>query len=112
MSFLRLFPAILSMIVLGAHFFRGGNLFVVAVVIAMLFLLLLKKPWVAWLFQLILVVGAAEWVRTLLEILHRRQAMGEPWKRMAIILGAVAVITAASALVFRMRALRERYQTL
>jgi hypothetical protein len=37
--------------------------------------------------------------------------MGEPWTRMAIILGVVAVITAASALVFRSRALRERYQT-
>jgi len=112
MNFLRLFPAILSMLVLGAHFFRGGNLVVVAVAVAMLFLLLLRKPWVAYCYQALLVVGAAEWLRTLVEIMRRRQAMGEPWTRMAIILGAVAVITAASALVFRTEALRERYQTL
>lgn len=111
MNFLRLFPAILSMLVLGAHFFRGGNLVVVAVVVALLLLLLLKKPWVAYAYQALLVVGAVEWLRTLVEIMRRRQAMGEPWTRMAIILGVVAVITAASALVFRSRALRERYQT-
>jgi hypothetical protein len=112
MNFLRLFPVILSTLVLGAHFFRGGNLAVVVAVVVFLFLLLVKKPWVAWAYQALLVAGAIEWVRTLVEIMRRRQAMGEPWTRMAVILGAVAVITAASALVFRTRALRERYQTL
>jgi len=112
MNFLRLFPAILSMLVLGAHFFRVGTPPVVAVVVGLLCLLLLRKAWVATVSQASLVVGAVEWLRTLVEIMRRRQAMGEPWTRMAIILGVVAVITAASALVFRTRALRERYQTL
>lgn len=112
MNFIRLVPVILSTLVLGAHFFRGGNLLVLAVVIGFLFLLLVKRPWVAWAYQALLVAGAVEWLRTLVEIMRRRQAMGEPWTRMAIILGAVAVITAASALVFRLKPLRERYQTL
>lgn len=111
MNFLRLLPVILSTLVLGAHFFRGGNVLVVACVVGFLFLLLVRKPWVAYAYQAVLVIGAAEWIRTALEIMRRRQAMGEPWTRMAIILGVVAVITAASALVFRSRALRERYQT-
>ncbi|MBI2213290.1 MAG: hypothetical protein HYU52_06555 [Acidobacteria bacterium] len=112
MNFLRLVPAILSTLVLGAHFFRGGNLVVVAAVLVLLILLIVRRPWVAYAYQLLLLLGAIEWLRTLVEIMRRRQAMGEPWTRMAIILGAVAVITAASALVFRMRPLRERYQTL
>jgi hypothetical protein len=112
MNFLRLFPAVLSMLVLGAHFFRGGNLLIVGLVIVFLALLLVRQPWVAYGFQALLVIGAIEWLRTLVEIMRRRQAMGEPWTRMAIILGAVAVITAASALVFRLKPLRERYQTL
>ncbi len=111
MNFLRLVPVILSTLVLGAHFFRGGNLLVLAVVVGFLVLLLVRRSWVAWAYQALLLFGAAEWIRTLVEIMRRRQAMGEPWTRMAIILGVVAVITAASALVFRSRALRERYQT-
>lgn len=112
MTFLRLFPAIFSMLVLGAHFFRDGNLVALGAVIVLLVLLLLKKPWVSYVYQSLLVVGAVEWIRTLVEIARRRVAMGEPWTRMAIILCVVAVVTAASALVFRTRELRRRYQTL
>jgi hypothetical protein len=36
-------------------------------------------------------------------------ALGQPYTRMSLILGAVALATLASALVFRARALRERY---
>lgn len=112
MNFLRLFPAILSTLVLGAHFFRSGNLIVLAIMLACLLLLAVRKPWVAWGYQALLLLGAAEWIRTLVDIMRRRQAMGEPWKRMAIILGVVAVVTATSALAFHSKALRERYQTL
>ncbi len=112
MNFLRLVPAILSTLVLGAHFYRSGNLIVVAVILVCLLLLAVRRPWVAWGYQALLLLGAAEWVRTLVEIMKRRQAMGEPWTRMAIILGVVAVVTAASALAFHSKALRERYKTL
>lgn len=112
MNFLRLFPAILSTLVLGAHFSRAGMLGGVIVTLSFLPLLFVRRPWVAWVYQAMLLLGAAEWIRTLVEIMQRRQAMGEPWKRMAIILGVVAVVTAASALAFHSKALRERYQTL
>jgi hypothetical protein len=40
----------------------------------------------------------------------RRQA-GEPWIRMAVILGSVALLTGSAALVFLTQALRKRYET-
>ena len=56
-----------------------------------------------------LVLGAAEWVWTLVKIAQVRQMMGGPWLRMALILGGVAAFTLLSTLVFRLKAVRERY---
>ena len=36
--------------------------------------------------------------------------MGQPWTRMVIILGAVTLFTALSALVFRNKLVRQRYK--
>ena len=54
-------------------------------------------------------LGAAEWLLTAYLLVQQRLALGLPWQRMALILCAVAVFTAASALVFRSAALRARF---
>ena len=46
----------------------------------------------------------------LLKHQHMRVAFGEPWTRLAMILGAVALFTALSALVFRSKSLRDFYE--
>jgi hypothetical protein len=56
-----------------------------------------------------LVLGGIEWIRTLVAIAGRRQAAGEAWLRMVVILGVVAAFTFASVLVFRSKKLEERY---
>ena len=53
--------------------------------------------------------GDAEWLLTAYLLVQQRLALGLPWQRMALILCAVAVFTAASALVFRSAALRARF---
>jgi membrane-associated PAP2 superfamily phosphatase len=110
MNFIKLFPVILSTLLLGAHFFRYGNIVLVMLTAALLPVLLVRRPWVVRLFQAVLVIGAIEWTRTLVELVKMRQAMGAPWIRLAVILGAVAVITICSAFVFRFKSLRERYK--
>ena len=45
----------------------------------------------------LLLLGAFEWLRTLAGILEMRRVLGQPWQRMAVILGAVALVTALSA---------------
>jgi len=110
MNFVRALPVLLSAVLLAAHFFRAGRPGLTSVCLVFPAILLIRHRWPARLVQIALVLGSLEWVRTLVVLASHRHAMGDPWTRMAIILGAVAVLTAASALVFRMKGLRERYE--
>jgi hypothetical protein len=109
MNVLRLAPVFCSALLLAAHFSRADNLAMIVFSLIAPAILLVRRPWVARAVQVALVVGALEWVRTAIAIGSARQALGEPWLRMAVILGVVALLTACSALVFRTKALRSRY---
>jgi hypothetical protein len=109
MNALLLLPAILSLLVLGAHFMRAGNSLMVAVILAVLGLLAVRRRWAATVAQVTLLLGAAEWVRTMLHLMVLRTQAGQPMSRLALILGFVALVTALSALVFRSARLRSRY---
>ena len=103
-------PVVLSILVLGAHFLRYGNsigVFAALVLIAMLFL---RRPWVARLMQIILVLGALEWLRTMYELGHIRALHGQPYGRMLVILGIVAAVTVCSALLFQSKTLKKIYR--
>lgn len=109
MNFIKLLPVILSLLLLGAHFFRVGMIVLVLLAIMILFMLLIRKPWVVRLVQFVLVIGGLEWVRTLFFIAKMRQVSGAPWIRLTLIIGGVALLTICSVFVFRSRALRKRY---
>lgn len=108
-TFLLLLPAGLSALVLGAHFLRRGDLALVAVCLAVLGLLFVRRTWAARLAQLALCLGGLEWLRTLATLLSARRAAGEPWARMVAILGGVALLALLGAALFGSRRLRERY---
>jgi hypothetical protein len=110
MSFLLLLPAIVSLLLLGAHTMRLEMPVLMAIPVAVLLLLCWPHRWVARLAQGTLVLGALEWVRATLVYVSARQDLGMPWKRLAIILGSVALFTLLSSLVFRTRTLRCRYR--
>lgn len=110
MNFLRLLPVFISFLLLAAHFLRAGQVVVVAVLLALLLLLFLRKPWVPRVIQVVLLLGAVEWIVTLYSVAQLRIASGMPWTRMAIILGVVALFTALSSLVFRSEALKNRFR--
>ena len=109
MNFIRLLPVLVSILLLAAHFFRAGQVILVFVLLGLLPLLMVRKYWVPWVMQMVLLLGAAEWLRTLAFVAQMRIEYDRPWTRMAIILGAVALTTACSGLVFRGKALRKRY---
>jgi hypothetical protein len=109
MNFLRLIPVILSLLLLGAHFFRASEMIFVYTAVVLIFLLLIRKTWVPWLIQFALFLGAVEWIYTLILFAQFRASQGMPWTRMAVILGGVALFTALSGLVFRSKGLRKRY---
>lgn len=104
------FPIVLSLVVLGAHFMRYGDNIFVAVAALMIALLFVRQPWVARLAQVVLVLGALEWVYTLYGHIQLRAAMDQPYARMAIILGTVAAVTLCSALLFQAKELRKIYR--
>ena len=103
-------PVVLSLVVLGAHFMRYGNSIGVVGALVLIALLFVRQPWVARFMQVVLVLGALEWTRTLVELQQVRAALGQPYGRMIVILGLVAAVTACSALVFQSKALKTVYR--
>jgi hypothetical protein len=101
---------VLSLVVLGAHFLRYGNAAGVALSLAPIALLFVRKPWAARVVQVILVLGAIEWARTLYELAQMRLAQGMPAARLVIILGAITILTAASALLFETQTIKRIYR--
>jgi len=110
MNVLGLIPVILSFLLLGAHFYRSGQVVLAGLCVALLVLLFFRKSWVPRMFQFLLTLGALEWLRTLYYFAAMRIAWDQPWTRLAIILVAVALFTALSGLVFNSTALRARYR--
>ncbi len=111
MNLIRLLPVILSLLLLTAHFYRADIMFLVIFIPASALLLLVRTQWAVRVVQGILILGGIEWIRTLVMLVMLRQDMGMPWIRLAVILGVVAVITIASALIFRLKSLRKRYES-
>ena len=103
-------PVVLSLVILGAHFMRYGNLIGVFGALVLIALLFVRRPWVARLMQVVLILGALEWVRTLYELAQVRAAYGQPFTRMIVILGVVAAVTFCSALLFQSPALKRIYR--
>lgn len=100
---------VLSILVLGAHFFRAREYAMVALCAGLLALLFVRRAWAARALQAALFLGTVEWLRTTARFVELRRGLGQPWIRLAVILGAVALLTALSALLFETARLRERY---
>ena len=110
MAALWLVPVAVSLLVLGAHFLRAGNPGLLLVVLVLLVFLAVPRRWAARTVQTALLLGTLEWLRTLVQRASERMTFGQPYGRLVIILGAVATVTALSALVFRAAAVRRRFR--
>lgn len=102
---------VLSFLVLAAHFLRSGNVVMVGIVLVCVGLLAVRRGWAARSVQVALLLGAAEWLRTLAQLVSSRTSAGQPVLRLSLILGGVALLTALSALVFLVPRLRGWYQS-
>ena len=105
---LLVLPA-LALLLLAAHFFHARAGFVAALCILLVALLFVPRAWAARIVQVVLAAGAVEWVLTAYTLAHSRMQHGEPYLRLLVILGAVAVFTAAAAALFQHPALRARF---
>ena len=103
-------PVVLSLVILGAHFMRYGNSIGAIGSLLLIALLIVRRPWVARLTQVVLILGALEWVRTLYALVQVRASYGQPFGRMMVILGIIAAVTFLSALLFQSPALKKIYR--
>lgn len=110
MTFLSLVPAVISFLLLAAHFLRGWNMLLVGICLVLPLLLFVKRRWAARLLQAALIVGALEWAATTFNLTMMRISQGADWERMAIILGAVTLWTGLSAALFQTKRLARRYR--
>lgn len=99
-------PILLSLLVLGAHFLRSGTLVSVGLVLGLLRLLVVRRPWAARALQAVLVLEAVEWMRTLFELEAWRIQTGQLVKRLVVLLVSVAILTGLWALVMGSTRLR------
>lgn len=102
-------PVVLSMVVLGAHFLRDGASAGVFVCLLLIGLLFVRRPWVARVVQVALVLGALEWLRTMYVLAQIRALHGQPYGRMLVILGVVMAVTLCSALLFQSQTMKRVY---
>ena len=105
---LLLVPA-LALLLLAAHFFHARAGFVAAICILLIALLFVPRAWAGRLVQVVLAAGAVEWVLTAYSLAQVRMQHGEPYVRLVVILGSVALLTAVAAALFQHPAVRARF---
>lgn len=87
----------LALLLLGAHFFRASLVPLTVACLGLIALLFVRTRW-AWLaLQAALWLGALEWLRTAWLFASARAQVGQPYARLLVILGAVALVTAVAA---------------
>jgi len=97
MKVTRIILIVLAFLLLAAHFSRAGSSVLAAASLIFPLLLQVRRPWAGWTLRIALVLGGFEWLRTLINLVSERRSEGEDWIRMAVIVGAVALITFLAA---------------
>jgi hypothetical protein len=105
-----LIPAIMSFLLLAAHFSRQEMNLVAVLVLILPSLLLVKKKLILTLFQLFLFLGVLEWIRSLMMYIDERQITGEDYGTLTIIISAVAFFTFISAVLLSAGKVRFAYR--
>jgi hypothetical protein len=93
---LRIFPVILSALLLAAHFLRSFSLLAMLLCLAAPLLLLIKRSWILRVMQILCAVSTLIWIIALYEIVQQRIYEGRSWTASAIILGVVVAFALLS----------------
>jgi hypothetical protein len=109
MTALLLTPTVLSVLIFCAHLFRAELVLLIPPLLISLGLLIYRSGAVARFFQLLLLAISGVWIFTAFQLGTRRMEQGEPWLRMALILGGVAVFTLFAAALRESETLLRRY---
>jgi hypothetical protein len=106
---LRTAPAVFALLLLGAHFFRGGDLILAAVCAALPLFLLVRRRMALRVVQFALAAGVPIWIHTTVELTRMRMQLGAPWPRMLLILAAVALFTGWCVWLLNSKTVKQRF---
>ena len=106
---LLLTPAVLSSLVLAAHFLRRGQVLPFVFCFAAVAFAFVRQPWARRVWQGFLGIGVLVWVGALASVVRERMHDGQHWHRPALILGGVAAFTLIAALLLEHRRVYDRY---
>lgn len=95
---MRLFPGIISFLLLGAHSFRWGDGIGVWCWLSLLLLTFSGWGWARLVTGIALLGGVGVWGKTTIMLLQMRFASGLPWERLFWIMGGVTLFTFFSSL--------------
>lgn len=97
MSLVALIFVVLSALLMAAHFLRAGSFGWVMFSLSAPLLLLIRRNWALKSLQVMLVASALVWLWIIRDLIFMRQALAQPWLRMALILASVALIPLLAA---------------
>ena len=106
---LRTVPAGFALLLLGAHFLRGGSIVLAAACGLMPLLLLVRRRMALRFVQFVLAAGAAVWIQTIVALTRMRMQAGAPWLRMLLILSAVALFTCLCVWLLNTETVKRRF---
>lgn len=99
----------LALLLLAAHFVHAGLPAAALACVAAAGLLWVRRPWAARTLQVLLLLGAIEWILTAATLAQARIAHGQAYVRLLLILGGVAAWTVFAALAFLHPGLASRF---
>ena len=86
----------LGLLLLAAHFLRYGELGLCVAIVSLIALAFYRLAWVRWIVIAVLAIGVVVWADTGMTLINMRIALGQPWSRLGLIIGSVAVLTAVA----------------
>lgn len=95
-----------ALLLLSAHLFHNGASVLAALPVVLVALLGLRRWWMGRLVQAVLLVATLEWGLTAAFLAQVRAGHGQPYARLVVILGSVALLTALAALSVQSNCLR------
>jgi hypothetical protein len=96
----------LAYLLLAAHFMRSGTFPMVLMAMGFPALLFLRRTAARVAVQVGLLFCAGVWLLTALTLATARLRMGQPWLRMALILGAVAALSVVAGVLLQLGGMR------
>ena len=98
---LRLIPVIFADFLFAAHVMRFHGLWPAIVVLLLNFTLMIRKPWIPIMWQLLTGLAIIEWIRITIYFVNFRMALGLPYFRLLLVMGLVILYNVF--IIFRLR---------